>query len=143
MDKRDWKPVRKGPIYCAPACGGKCTHAAFEQATRNAGILVRHLIDAGYGNRWVPRVWENLGWHWGAEVRGNMEMRVHPYDKGDPLGRCWVSFIPKGCAQITAEADTPTRALALVGDQVRAIYDSYTRALKTVNQFRDAGRRRR
>lgn len=138
-----WTPVRTGAIYCSPGCGGKCKHADFEQATRNAAILARAMNEAGYGNRWVPRVWENLGWHWSVEVRGNMEFRIHPRDKGDPLGPCWVSFIPRGAAQIVAEADSPMRAVSAVGDQVRAIYDTYTRALKTVNQFRDGGRKRR
>jgi hypothetical protein len=142
--KPDWAPVRKGPIYCSPACGAGCTHDAFELARLRSQILVRALVEAGYGNRWEGRVWENLGWHYSARVPGQTELEVHVRgDRSDPLGPCWVSFMPKGCPQITAEADTPMRALALVGDKVRAIYDSYTRALKTVNQFADGRRKRR
>lgn len=61
-DTPDWKARRKGNIYCAPACGGNCTWAAYQQAKRDSLELVREL-----GTGWTAHVWENLGWHW--EVR--------------------------------------------------------------------------
>lgn len=54
-----WKPRRSGAIYCAPACGGRCTYEAFQRATREANALCKKL-----GEGWQPTVWENLGWHW-------------------------------------------------------------------------------
>lgn len=54
-----WKPVRRGKLYCAPACGGGCTVAAFDLAMADACACARAL-----GNGWVPDVYENLGWHW-------------------------------------------------------------------------------
>jgi hypothetical protein len=55
--------IRRGEIYCAPFCGGRCTWAAFEVATARAEGLAKQL-----GAGWVPVVWENLGWH--AKVIG-------------------------------------------------------------------------
>lgn len=56
-----WDAVRNGAIYCAPACGGRCTWAAYQKAVRGANALAKRL-----GTSWVTRVWENLGWHYSA-----------------------------------------------------------------------------
>lgn len=56
---RDWKPRRRGRIYCAPACGGDCTLAEHDKAQRTARRIARLL-----GKGWRVEVWENLGWHW-------------------------------------------------------------------------------
>lgn len=57
-----WTPVRDGDVFCAPACGHKCTLADFERATVGAAALVAEL-----GEGWQPRVWENDGWNFSAE----------------------------------------------------------------------------
>jgi len=57
--KPSWKPVRRGSIYCSPACGGQCTHAAFLAAERQSKAEAKKL-----GKGWKPDVSENLGWHW-------------------------------------------------------------------------------
>jgi hypothetical protein len=54
-----WRAVRRGKLYCAPACGGGCTIAEFDLAMAAACACARAL-----GNGWVPDVYENLGWHW-------------------------------------------------------------------------------
>lgn len=56
-----WKPLRRGPIYCAPACGFRCTWAAHEAAKRRAQELSIRL-----GKGWRPHVWENMGWYYEA-----------------------------------------------------------------------------
>lgn len=56
-----WDAVRNGAIYCAPACGGRCTWKAYQKAVRAANALAKRL-----GPSWVTRVWENLGWHYGV-----------------------------------------------------------------------------
>jgi hypothetical protein len=61
MTTRDWTARRNGLIYCAPACGGNCTWAAFQAAKRNAAALAKAC-----GPGYTPRVQENLGWHYGA-----------------------------------------------------------------------------
>lgn len=60
-----WTPVLKGKTFCSPACGCKCSKAAFDAATDGARTLVNQL-----GSGWEPRVWENGGWHFEAAKRG-------------------------------------------------------------------------
>lgn len=60
-----WIPVRRGTIYCAPACGGDCTYAEFLTATKKANALCT-LLSRQTGHPWEPCVWENLGWHYKA-----------------------------------------------------------------------------
>ncbi len=55
----NWVAIRRGEIYCAPACGGKCTWAAYKKAQREAKAVASDL-----GRGWVDSVFENLGWHW-------------------------------------------------------------------------------
>lgn len=54
-----WKAVRRGAIYCAPACGGRCTWAQYQAAIQNARKLAKRM-----GKGWKTRVYENLGWHY-------------------------------------------------------------------------------
>lgn len=61
--KLSWTPVRRGKVYCSPACGGDCTWAAHYSATRNAAALAKRC-----GPAFKPVVWENLGWHYRAET---------------------------------------------------------------------------
>lgn len=53
-----WKAVRKGKIYCAPACGHNCTYLDYLQARHRAKEAAKKL-----GKGWTFEVWENLGWH--------------------------------------------------------------------------------
>lgn len=54
-----WKPRKRGAIYCSPACGAKCLKADYDRCVREADALAKLL-----GPGWVPRIWENLGWHY-------------------------------------------------------------------------------
>lgn len=67
-----WKPIRRGLVYCSPACGFDCTYEAFLKAQEEAEALARRC-----GPRWKPRVWENCGWHYAATSPGN-NVKVHP-----------------------------------------------------------------
>ncbi len=60
MKKLSWKPKRRGPIYCAPACGRGCTKTMYDQAVKHAKQTLRRMKTRG----WEVRVWENLGWHY-------------------------------------------------------------------------------
>jgi hypothetical protein len=62
----DWKPRRRGAIYCSPACGAGCTKADFDDATERARLTCEAL-----GPGWKPHVWENLRWHAQA-IKGQM-----------------------------------------------------------------------
>jgi hypothetical protein len=48
--------------YCSPSCGRGCTAVEYLLAQTRGAELVRRL-----GVGWQPRIWENLGWHHGAE----------------------------------------------------------------------------
>jgi hypothetical protein len=55
-----WTPRNlPGGIYCSPRCGCGCTKVAFDTANKDARALADKL-----GDGWIPRVWENGGWHW-------------------------------------------------------------------------------
>lgn len=57
-----WTPVRRGHIYCSPACGGKCTWANYQKAVKDSAALAKSL-----GKGWTTNVTENLGWHWDVQ----------------------------------------------------------------------------
>lgn len=65
----DSTPVRRGDIYCSRRCGYKCKHRDFLDAKLDAEVTASML-----GPGWIPRVWDNLGWHWsvtfGKDVTG-------------------------------------------------------------------------
>ena len=61
----EWTPIHDGETYCSPACGARCTRAAFDAATAQVQALVAEL-----GEGWEQEIWENLGWHFEAKKRG-------------------------------------------------------------------------
>lgn len=101
MSNLSWKPRLNGKTYCAPACGGGCTKAAYDNAVASANALVKRMKGAG----WRTVVFENFGWHWRV-ISGPVQV----YPSGD--GRFWamISSEPKGSAGGLA-AWTPTRNL--------------------------------
>lgn len=69
-----WKAKRNGNIYCAPACGGKCTWEMYLKAKERGEHCAREL-----GKGWTVRVSENLGWY--ATVLSpcrRIKVSVHP-----------------------------------------------------------------
>ena len=60
---RNWTPVRKGDIYCSPACGADCTYGEYIEATKKAEQLAIKCSNE-IGGKWEIRVSENLGWHY-------------------------------------------------------------------------------
>lgn len=58
MRTRSWKPVRRGDVFCAPACGRGCTIQEHDAAQAKGDALAKCL-----GAGWTVRVHENLGWH--------------------------------------------------------------------------------
>lgn len=83
MKQLSWKAVRRGAIYCAPACGAKCTWEKYQHAKRAGRELAERL-----GPGWKAHVWENMGWHWKALGPGGAMV----YDQGRPgAPRYWCS----------------------------------------------------
>jgi hypothetical protein len=74
-----WKAIRRGAIYCAPACGGGCTWHEYELAVERADILCKHM-----GSGWTPRVWEKLGWHY-ETISPCGRIKVSPSEGNKPL----------------------------------------------------------
>lgn len=72
-----WEPVRRGGVYCSPACGNGCTWPEYQEATTAAEKLCGIL-----GDGWKPRVWENLGWHYEAHSPDG-RLKVSPLTGGD------------------------------------------------------------
>ena len=67
-----WRPVRKGDVFCAPACGRGCTHAEYVHALTSAAAVVRRL-----GPGWRPVVSENLGWHYSVELVSGIKVHCN------------------------------------------------------------------
>lgn len=108
-----WVPVRRGAVYCSPRCGGKCKHADFVKAGRDAARLAARL-----GPRWRPVVWENLGWHWivafGSSEHHHGLFEVHKYD-----ARNWSAWY-NGFPQTIEHSISSEGALALLKSKLRS-----------------------
>lgn len=66
-----WTPVKRGLIYCSPACGAGCKITDFDRATFRANDLAKQL-----GRGWATHVWENLGWHYEVH-KGALRVYAH------------------------------------------------------------------
>lgn len=75
-----WTPRRAGKVYCSPRCGGGCTWSAYDKAIRESSDLCATLNADLSQDDWMPRVWENLGWHWEVK-RGPVTVRR--YERGN------------------------------------------------------------
>lgn len=120
-----WEPRRRGPIYCASACGANCTKADFDKATHLAKKLCARL-----GKGWEPRVHENMGWFAAVlDATGCWYVTIH---QGAFSRKCsYTAFLgtPYSHSGKWAEtADTPEAAM----DQVRKAATEYLRKLKAM-----------
>lgn len=74
--KGAWTPVRRGKLYCFPACGGGCTWAAYQKAKRDGELVARLL-----GSNWRARISENCHWFWCVELDSGLNdfvLSIHP-----------------------------------------------------------------
>lgn len=102
-----WNPVRRGKVYCSPRCGGGCTWEDHRVAKMNAQQLAHHLNRTMGPRGWLPRVWENLGWHW-CVVSRDGTMKVHPQSFGDGFT---AYFGPEGHQYWTGSGTSAYQAL--------------------------------
>lgn len=124
-----WKPVRRGPIYCAPACGGGCTWYAYQKALRDGAALTKQL-----GKGWETRVWENLGWHFESRF-GNL--KVH----GDRArGRGSRFSYTAYFGRWAVSATSPRRAVLKLAREIEA---ELTGLVEAVNAVRSVMRMRK
>ena len=121
MKDRSWKPVRRGALYCAPACGRGCTWREYNTARKKAAALAKRL-----GPRWTSRVWENLGWHYAA---------VSPCGRGQVHGHgdgYWAGF-HFGAHQIHATREHPVAAVRAVLRAGHALANELIRGVSEVS----------
>ena len=75
-----WKPVRKGPSFCSPACGSGCTHDEYLEAWKLGKSALSKLKNK---KNWKVRVWENAGWHVCLSKGGRFTIHIRKY--GDSI----------------------------------------------------------
>jgi hypothetical protein len=102
-----WKPVRRGDVYCSPACGAGCKLADYQRCVRLAKALAKRM-----GPGWKPYVGENLHWYYGVykgksanHSRGFFEI-TPPYRRTDTY-MAWIQSTP----QFTVSHKDPKIAL--------------------------------
>lgn len=78
MTQLSWTPIRKGAIYCSPACGAGCTHKKYMKACDDADKLAAKCHKEA-GGKWVTRVHENLGWHYNVYLKGG-NIAIYQHD---------------------------------------------------------------
>lgn len=117
--------VRRGKIYCAPFCGRGCTWAEHMAAIAGAKRLVAML-----GSNFVPRVHENMGWHFHAR---SVDGRLSVYDYGGGTYSALLGYEPDRGAQWSADDHrTPLDAVRSVIDQAIRSRDSLSGMLDLV-----------
>lgn len=111
--KPDWTPRHHQlGIYCSPACGGRCTRVAYEEAVTEAAKLARHM-----GAGWSPEVWENSGWYFKAH-KGLADIHCNSYrSEGVKSYTIFFNTMP----QVVKRGVTPEEALGLAIAEVRFI----------------------
>lgn len=125
-----WTPVRRGTIYCAPACGAKCKVVEFDAAGIAAGKLVDHLNKEMKCDDWEPYVHENLGWHYSVvNERLNLSVTESFYD-GDKVG--WYSAYVKSGWNVVGKGRSAMEAVNDLVSSVRGQFDKMKAMLETI-----------
>ncbi|TPL42663.1 MULTISPECIES: hypothetical protein [unclassified Mesorhizobium] len=140
-----WVPVRNGPFYCSPRCGGGkfCRHEWYVAAKRNAEALAARM-----GDGWQVKIWENLGWHYTVE-KGHVTIHVNedrnaPFDPqaGYPV-RSYSAWIQPGVViadhviQIIEAAENPEDALGFAVQAARTAMSRMAAALEALHEVTD------
>ncbi len=127
MHELSWAPVRRGPIYCAPACGAHCTIFQFD----HAGILANQTA-MRLGEGWKPTVHENMGWFAGVvDASGCWKIAIHEY-KGEVSFTAFLGDAGSAGGKWAESANTPEAAIEKVKKVARA-------ELKRMQKMIDAG----
>lgn len=120
MKTLSWKPVRRGAIYCAPACGASCTWAEYQTALEKAKALSKML-----GAGWKPIVFENMGWHFKAN-KGECSVRQYGATGYNAfLDAEGGQFIGRGKTALSAYG----HALRQMREHINSLEKSYRKAI--------------
>ena len=124
---RDWKVVRKGEIYCAPACGGDCTWAQYTAMKNQAKTMCKEL-----GDGWKPQLNHNLGWFC-AIVKGHTTIHCYHYSTGRRSYSAWIEFEVGGSIfQTINDHDNMKKALAKSVRQVKSLFNKMKKELNSL-----------
>lgn len=128
-----WMPVRRGDEFCSPNCGFGCTHAAYEQATREARALAERL-----GGDWKPRVWENTGWRYEVGL-GVCRITVTLKGGGAISGgwvvagyTAWINTSPQFISEIR---ETPEEAFREALGLMQEVFDQLSDSVKGMHRI--------
>lgn len=115
-----WTAIHDGDLFCSPACGHKCTRAAFDKATAGAAALVASL-----GEGWMPKVWENGGWYFHA-TKGTATVNYCEGD-GDFQAEICANHSNGKSQQFFGCGSTPRAAMEDALASVQAVISTLTR----------------
>jgi hypothetical protein len=131
-EPESWVPVRRGEIYCAPACGRGCTWDEYREALKISERIAKQL--PGF----KPRVMENLGWHASAEaLDGHIQVS---YSRGTyfAFASCDMKYAGNAGWGIS-QAKTAQKAFALVLKKLRAHVAKETAFLEKLEKLKEEG----
>lgn len=115
LKQLSWTPIRRGPFYCSPACGARCTILQYDKAWMAANALAKRL-----GEGWKPVVHENMNWYASViSATGHWKVHIHTYPEGDS----YTAFLGEpdcGGGKWAETADTPEAAIRKVQRAARA-----------------------
>lgn len=142
-----WKAVRKGAVYCAPACGRGCTWDEYQATVKAAATLVKTLNQMDVLAAWQLRVWENMGWHYSAEyyskpddesplleVYPNIERKMKGQKRVEVVVGYWAALqTASSIGQITSDhTKTPCLAVAQLRASLKDLIKAATRTAKEI-----------
>lgn len=122
-DEKRWTPIRRGPVYCSPGCGFKCTWAAHQEAHRKGALLAKRLNEK-MGPGWKYEVWENWTWHYKAVFNPRPNVVGSDYvdtlyvyvDRNSATDVSFTAFVNSGAWTAT----NPFEAVRLARESVKA-----------------------
>lgn len=141
-EENRWVAVRRGPIYCAPACGGGCTHAAYLKANADAKKLCETLDRTTGAKGWTAHVWENLGWHHSA-ISACGRIKVHPFGDGTKGCTAFLGKAGEAGGTWAEQGKTPALAVAKVIETAKEALAGYGSLLAGLDTSRPVQRLRR
>ena len=107
LEDNRWTPVRRGKVYCSPACGGGCTHQSYLKAQAQAQEMLDQLgPPTKDGNAWEKRVHENLGWYGSVRLMINGQVMAQVQKN-----RVGYSAYIESSPQFVADGETPMQAV--------------------------------
>jgi hypothetical protein len=135
-----WTPVYDpgAHTFCSPLCGYGCTIEEYHHAVE-AGRGLAACLDAAalrapkpaLTGRWKPHIWENIGWHYRAELGCYKVWPVHDNTSSETRG--WIATFAGTYSYISrrAHGKTPEEALLNVRAAVQEVLSDLAKEIKS------------